>query len=261
MEPSSIARILPVFGQCGYVAHCRTMRLSQHNTSELVFILQGSCAFRVGPAHYDARRGDLLVIPRETPHLLRPREPTAVYTCLYEAETTVFDSRRRRIELESERWAPRWFEELYEMGKVSRADGQAVCDGLLFALLRRIELAEKQQSRQETMHPALRRALHIIHRRLTEHVHLPDLARRALVSPSYLTALFHESFGCGPIRYQQNQRLEYAARLLDDRSLSIGDIAFQCGYADANYFSRMFRRRTGQSPSAFREGRATSGDA
>jgi len=48
-------------------------------------------------------------------------------------------------------------------------------------------------------------------------------------------------------------RLERARYLLDDSDLSIKQIAHACGFADPNYFSRIFRQRHGQSPGAYRQ--------
>ena len=48
-------------------------------------------------------------------------------------------------------------------------------------------------------------------------------------------------------------RIRQALILLNTSELSIGDIASRCGFPDANYFSRVFRRQQGLSPKQYRD--------
>ena len=52
--------------------------------------------------------------------------------------------------------------------------------------------------------------------------------------------------------YIQMTRLSKAKRLLKDTDLPIGEIAFQCGIEDVGYFSTVFKKSTGLTPTAFR---------
>lgn len=56
-----------------------------------------------------------------------------------------------------------------------------------------------------------------------------------------------------PSAYLQRLRLQKALKLLEDPTRSIHDIALAAGYRDANYFAKVFRRATGESPRNFRE--------
>jgi len=80
-----------------------------------------------------------------------------------------------------------------------------------------------------------------------------DLARVAELSPSHLTALFRSHVGCGPLAFVQRQRLERACRMLRNEYVSVAETADACGYADANYFSRLFRQTYQCSPSEWRK--------
>lgn len=56
-----------------------------------------------------------------------------------------------------------------------------------------------------------------------------------------------------PSAYLQRLRLQEALKLLEDPTRSIQEVALASGYRDANYFAKVFRRATGESPRAFRE--------
>ena len=47
-------------------------------------------------------------------------------------------------------------------------------------------------------------------------------------------------------------RVEKAKEMLRDTRLSIREISLACGYTDANYFARVFKRITGKTPSEYR---------
>lgn len=87
---------------------------------------------------------------------------------------------------------------------------------------------------------------------LAEPLSVADLAQRAALSPSRVSALFRARFGLPPHQYLLRARVEYAQELLRGTTLPVRDIAESCGFADIPHFSRTFKRLTGATPGAFR---------
>lgn len=81
---------------------------------------------------------------------------------------------------------------------------------------------------------------------------LDAVAAVAGLSPSRFSHLFKAQTGQTPQRFSEEIRLAHARFLLKESRFSIAEIARQCGYGDALYFSRRFQHKTGESPSAFR---------
>lgn len=81
---------------------------------------------------------------------------------------------------------------------------------------------------------------------------LGELAEVAGVSPTHLCRVFAKRTGVSPARYVEQVRVSRAEDLLRRTTLSIKEIAYAVGYRDQLHFSRVFRVRTGTSPSAFR---------
>lgn len=81
---------------------------------------------------------------------------------------------------------------------------------------------------------------------------LRRLSRSAGLSPERFAALFRRFFGCSPLAYQLDCRIETARRLLLSSSAGVAEVAAACGWNDPYYFSRIFKQRTGCAPSVFR---------
>lgn len=83
---------------------------------------------------------------------------------------------------------------------------------------------------------------------------LDNLARICSVSKSYLSVLFRKETGITITEYINQTRIRESIALLNTTGMPIGDIAAHCGFPDANYFSRIFRKLQGQSPRQYRAG-------
>ncbi len=80
-----------------------------------------------------------------------------------------------------------------------------------------------------------------------------DIAEFIGINRSYLYKLFQEQFQMSPQDYLINYRLEQSKNLLSQTDLNIGEIAQLVGYSDQLIFSKIFKKRIGISPNAFRK--------
>ena len=80
-----------------------------------------------------------------------------------------------------------------------------------------------------------------------------ELAERLEVSKPHLIRAFTRQTGIPPGKYITKVRIEYAKLLLSSEEASVTYAAEASGFANANYFAKVFRRETGMSPSEFLE--------
>jgi AraC family transcriptional regulator len=86
-----------------------------------------------------------------------------------------------------------------------------------------------------------------------------DLAQVAQLSASHFTRAFKETFGETPIGYVARQRMRYAQDLMLRSGECLSQIALTCGHCDQSHFTRVFRRKVGMSPRAWRRQFAQTG--
>ena len=99
---------------------------------------------------------------------------------------------------------------------------------------------------------AIERAISLCQGNPAELLDVDRLARAAGYSRYHFTRLFTEAEGVPPARYLLRLRMERAARLLQMGQDPIKVVARSCGFEDANYFTKVFRRFFGIGPRDFR---------
>jgi AraC-like DNA-binding protein len=65
--------------------------------------------------------------------------------------------------------------------------------------------------------------------------------------------IFKQNFHTTPNQYIINYKIDLAKKLLECRELSVLDVAYLCGFEDIYYFSKTFKKVTGQTASNFRK--------
>ena len=92
-----------------------------------------------------------------------------------------------------------------------------------------------------------------VRQHLDEPMSVPELAARAGLSVGRFKARFKQEAGLPPGEYVLRTKVEEAARRLDGGDGSITTIAYDLGFSSSQYFATVFKRFTGQTPSARRE--------
>ena len=93
----------------------------------------------------------------------------------------------------------------------------------------------------------------MIQKYVDEHFSDPDFSLERLGSDlkynkKYLSTVFKRHVGVGIVEYLHTVRIQHACTMLKQGFTSVSDVALRCGYPDAQYFSKVFKRRMSISP-------------
>ena len=91
-----------------------------------------------------------------------------------------------------------------------------------------------------------------IERHYREDISMQDAAAALRYSDAYFCKLFKQCFKVNFSAYLNEYRVGKARQLIADPRISLKDVSTACGYSDSNYFTRVFKRLTGQTPSEYR---------
>jgi transcriptional regulator GlxA family with amidase domain len=105
-------------------------------------------------------------------------------------------------------------------------------------------------SKRDTLVSAIKDWLHInYHREISS----KDIADQFHMSYRNLNRRFTEEMGKPPQEYLQGLRLDRAAKLMASTNMSVEHVALQCGYGSANSLGKIFKKKFGRSPLAYRK--------
>ena len=85
-----------------------------------------------------------------------------------------------------------------------------------------------------------------------EELSMKNVAHAMNYSDAYFCKLFKQCFHVNFSTYLNEFRIEKAKVMMENPRINVKDIGLACGYSDSNYFSRVFKRITGQTPSEYR---------
>ena len=137
------------------------------------------------------------------------------------------------------------FEDLRTAGSAS---------ALNFAVRARFSKLVDVMTRKPHWSPTVARAIAFVKENYGRQMSLEFAAYSVGISPNRLSRLFSEETGKGFSDFLIEFRIEKAKALLSMPGASIKQVSMSCGYPDPNYFSRLFKKVTGLTPTAFSSG-------
>lgn len=106
--------------------------------------------------------------------------------------------------------------------------------------------------RERELSGLISEAILYINNNYDKDISLDGVAKEINMSYHYFSKFFKDSVGKNFIDYLTDLRVERAKEQLKDSSLSIKTICFNVGYSDPNYFSKIFKKATGVTPTEYR---------
>ncbi|WP_052406357.1 helix-turn-helix transcriptional regulator [Clostridium culturomicium] len=99
----------------------------------------------------------------------------------------------------------------------------------------------------------IRKAINYINLNLNSNLTLSSIANNIVVNPNYLSSKFNKEVHESIASFINRRRIEESLKLMKNTSLSITAISEQVGFNDVNYFSKVFKKLLGISPSEYRK--------
>lgn len=159
-----------------------------------------------------------------------------------------------------------WLEELTKlwtanepMGATTLADSLSMIEVLqdveayLVSLLQWKRTIQVLSSKDIQYRIEIQGALDYINAHFHQPISVTDVCQQYDISPNYFSHLFKAQTGSNFSDYVTHYRMQAAKKLLKETTLQVQEISERVGIPDYKYFTRLFRRSTGQTPSSFRE--------
>ncbi len=142
---------------------------------------------------------------------------------------------------------------IFDLAKEEEPGFQQVSSGLIVKLLGHLIAYDKKRNFSGKH---IEKVIQVVRFQMREHldqkVDLERLAEEHSIGYAYLRKMFKKYTGVSPHQYHLEMRIMGAKELLLTSDRSIKEIAFDLGFESVHYFSRIFKKKTGLSPSEWR---------
>ena len=146
------------------------------------------------------------------------------------------------------------YDEISRRAYLDTLDTMAKTVHLLACML----LILEDKAKETSYNPLTLKIMEYLHSNFSSKITLEDIGRISFFSPNYCESVFKRETGRSVIDYLLEVRMTEAKKLLAEGSVSLSAVSDAVGFDDYNYFSRIFKKRTGYTPSEYR--RITASD-
>lgn len=101
--------------------------------------------------------------------------------------------------------------------------------------------------------PHVRKAAMYIHEHFRESIQVEHISDYVRLSSTYLSSKFKEEMSLSLSEYIQKTRIQFGIHLIKNTTLSIAEVAIECGFDNQNYFATVFKKWTGTTPKKMRD--------
>ena len=261
---------LPFYLEMAGISYCdATYRIKRQDSTETVieYIVEGRGYLNVDGENYAATAGDVYILRKKTNHTYWSDARYPWVKIFFNIRGSLAElilgeyqlGKRGEVVLEAPELEQDFRDMLADLsdstlGQTERFDRAAVkfLDIVIkLANIRRAHGAHKDNlmSVEKEMN-TLVEYITMNPRRIVGNQELADVIFR---SKDYVIKRFFANFGATPYDYQIQQKMFSARNMLANTNLSVKEIAASLGYEDQHYFSFMFKKRCGMSPTQYRK--------
>jgi len=233
------------------------------NEFQINYITRGSGIYETRSGHFPIKPGSLMVTRPGTWHRYKPDKKSG-----WTENYTGFDGRIPRDLFNQGRgWAEKpvhyigyreefidTYHKIFEIVLDEKPGFQQVASGMIMKLLGYMVSFEKQRNFSgKRMETVIRNVCFEIRENIGKEIDFKRFAEQNNVGYSYFRKMFKQYTGIAPVKYQLDLKIRRAREMLASSDLSIKEIAYEMGFQSIHYFSRIFKKKTGMSPSEIRK--------
>ena len=227
---------------------------------QVSYYLKGHERVIIGKRHYTAKEGDLLFIPPNCMHGSEPRDKQARFEMLqikFGTKRILSSPLPVHISIGYPADLLLAFHLLVNEFHMQRPQREAMMRlnlALMVLLIQRRSLLKETAYHASSLKDSrfieerITKVMRYIAANCTRELTLAEIARMNGYSASTLSHVFKQHVGISPVKYLINYRLSKALNLIWHTDRKLEDIAFETGFKNVYYFSRLFKKRYNQSP-------------
>jgi len=227
----------------------RRLVVNKRTANGFLMILHGNCRYLFQGGYFQLDPGSVVYLPVGSSHVLEvDSEAIEFYRIDFQLKVDGEIARFSNVPKKMCHTAPK---ECAEAVRALMDNCQFVQDSVrkaeLMCTIFRTLAASLENSQKERLAPAIAYLLE----HLTGEIDCGCLAQLCSLGSSQFYSLFQAEYKMTPLAYRDSLLIQKAAILLQDGMFSVTEVAEMLGFESVSYFSRLFKKRKGVSPSKF----------
>lgn len=225
------------------------------NFIDITYVYSGEAYYHIDGKDYHVGKGDLICIPKHSRRraTTNPNNPMMCYPVNFQ----LYDFSAKEVCLP--------FPLISHIGNIDsllhlykelnivwteKKPGYHLCSQALFtSILHKLFGLIHYHNDQTFIDPRIQKILAYIAEHYTEKLTVDNLAALIGLNPVYFGILFKENMNCSVKKYINQIKINHAENLLLSGEFTITEVAFECGFEDIYYFSKLFKSIKGYPPS------------
>jgi len=230
---------------------------------QINYITEGAGILETREGSWPVREGSLILLRPNLWHRYRPLKHTGWKEHYVGFMGTIVDEMIKSSEVLTESTILqigfqediiRDFQDIFNLAMIERPGYHQVCSGLVIQILGQIiSLKKNENFRHNPIEEIIQKACLIIRDNPSKNLNIEDLARDLNVNYSLFRKAFKKYTGLSPMQYHTSLRMKQAVYLLTSSEMSVKEISFTLGFCSVFYFSKLFKEKTGKTPSEYRK--------
>ncbi len=229
-----------------------------HEHTEIHYIFDGNCRLRYGEELFELGKGDLAVINGNELH--RGAGGKCDYICLiippdfFEQNHSIFEK------VISDEYVSELIERIHKLYLSGEGADMLELRGNMYFLVSHLIRKYTVKRLGDTVYPGYVSKLNRVNETIKymgsnydKPLSTKTLAAAVHLSEGYFCQIFKEVTGKTAMEYLNHLRVDKAEKMLKKTEMTVTEIAYCCGFEDANYFSRIFKKIKGMSPLSARQ--------
>ncbi len=225
--------------------------LTVNSTCSLSLRFNSDSRFITGNQTFSVKTGDICFIPSDLEYIRECTKDNVIvisFDCFYKdfSEISIFSPNKLEKYFDL-------FNEILEKWIKKESGFKAECTSLLYKTISMIQ-QDINKKEMRSLPKALADSVAIINENFSDpDLSIAYLAKESFVSEGHLRHLFSKHFNTSPQKYIRDVRMKRALSMMESLAYSVKEIAIKCGFSDCSYFSYVFRKMYGISPTKYIE--------
>jgi AraC-like DNA-binding protein len=230
---------------------------------QIIYITEGKGIFETKKASYNINGGSIIILRKGEWHRYRPLKEfgwTENYIG-FDGELADFFLQKQEalrdlevVDLGEQEVLIDTFDKIHYLVRNEGPCFQQIASGLIIKLLGYIMALENHKSfARNDVERIIQEVCYYIREHVEDEFNFESLALNYEFSCSYLRKMFKQYTGKSPHQYYLDMKIIRAKELISNTTMSMKEIALKLDFESIQYFSRLFKNKVGQSPTAFRK--------